>query len=203
MNITLEKYIKILDAGYSLDILYILKLIKEKVDISQEILHPKLGAIHQMLLRKGLATDEWKVTMDGDTLLDYLEEDGEKLKEIVKKVKTEGFDKWWLTYCPTNHFVYKNKVFSGTQSKRIKKDDCKKLFQKIVNEGISAEDIIGATEYHFQVAKDLSFKHGKNEISFIGNSFRYLNERMFAPYIDMYKSKIKTTETALSNAVDI
>ncbi len=203
MNITLEKYIKVLDAGYSLDILYLLKLIKDKVDISREILHPKLGAIHQMLLRKSLVTSDWGVTLDGTDLLSYLEEDGERPKEIVRRVKAEGFDQWWLVYPSTNMFIYKGKTFPGTQSKRIKKDDCKRIFQKLVNEGIPAEDIIGATEYHFQVAKDLSFKHGKNEISYIPNSERYIRERMFEPYISMYKSKVKTTETALSNAVDI
>lgn len=201
MNITLEKYIKVLDAGYSLDILYLLKLLKEGVNISKEILHPKIGAIHQMLLRKALATEENKITVDGEDLLAYLEEDGEKVKEIVKRVKAEGFDKWWTTYPATNMFLYKGKTFPGTQSKRIKKDDCKKLFQKIVNEGIPSEDIIGATEYHFQVAKDLSWKEGKNQISYIGNSERYLREKMFEPFIELYKNKTKTHTT--SNAVNI
>lgn len=192
MNITLEKYIKILDAGYSLDILYILKLIKEGVDISKELTHPKIQAIHQMLLRKALATEDGTVTISGEDLLSYLEEDGEKVTEMVKKVKSEGFEKWWVTYPSTNMFVYKGKTFPGTQSKRIKKEDCKRLFNKIVNEGIPAEDIIGATEYHFQVAKDLSFKHGKNEISYIPNSERYIREKMFQPYIELYKNKIKS-----------
>lgn len=200
MNITLEKYIKVLDAGYSLDILYILKLIKEGVDLSKELLHPKIEVIHQMLLRKSLVTNEDRVTLDGEELLDYLEEDGEKIKEIIKKVRSEGFEKWWTTYPSTNMFVYKGKTFAGTQNKKIKKEDCKRLFQKIVNEGILSEDIIGATEYHFQVAKDISFKERKNQLSYIANSERYLREKMFQPYIVLYKNKIKNN---ISNTIDI
>jgi len=35
------------------------------------------------------------------------------------------------------------------------------LFNKYINEGFTADDIINATEYHFQLAKDLSFKKGE------------------------------------------
>ena len=194
MNITLERYVQILDAGYTLDILYILKLIRDNVDMSGVLDHPKISAIQQMLLRKSLLSSENKVTLSGEDLLRMIEEDNEKPLNIIKRVTSSDFDKWWLTYMPSNMFVYKGKTFSGTQSKRIKKDDCKKAFAKILNEGISAEDITGATEYHFQVAKELSYKHGKNEISYIPNSLRYLSERMFQPYVEMHKNKVKIEE---------
>lgn len=201
MNITLEKYIKILDAGYSLDILYLLKLIKDKVDITDVILHPKIEAINQMLLRKQLITDDNGITMSGNELLSYLE-DVDNDKELVKRLKTTDFEKWWVTYPSSNMFVYKNKTFRGTQSKRIKKVECRQLFNKYLNEGFLADDIINATEYHFQVAKDLSFKEGKNQLSFIGNSYRYLNEKMFVPFIELYKQKATKVEQ-VGNAIDI
>jgi len=202
MNITLEKYIKVLNAGFSLDILYLLKLIKDKVDITDAILLPKIGAINQMLLRKQLITEDNQVTMSGEELLSYMEDDGNP-KELVKRLKTNDFEKWWVTYPATNMFVYKNKTFKGTQSKRVKKLDCKQLFNKYINEGFTADDIINATEYHIQMAKDLSFKKGENQISFIGNSYRYLNEKMFQPFIEIYKQNINKQPEQVGNAVDI
>jgi len=202
MNITLEKYIKVLNAGFSLDILYLLKLIKDKVDITDAILLPKIGAINQMLLRKQLITEDNQVTMSGDELLSYMEDDGSP-KELVKRLKTNDFEKWWVTYLASNMFVYKNKTFKGTQSKRIKKTECKQLFNKYINEGFTADDIINATEYHFQLAKDLSFKKGENQISFIPNSFRYLNEKVFLPFIEIYKQNINKQPEQVGNAVDI
>lgn len=201
MNITLEKYIKVLNAGFSLDILYLLKLIKDKVDITDAILLPKIGAINQMLLRKQLITEDNQVTMSGDELLSYIEDD-ENPKELVKRLKTNDFDKWWVTYPATNMFIYKNKIFKGTQSKRVKKLECKQLFNKYINEGFTADDIINATEYHFQMAKDLSFKKGENQVSFIANSYRYLNEKMFVPFIELYKKQTNKS-TEIGSAVDI
>lgn len=201
MNITLEKYIKVLNAGFSLDILYLLKLIKDKVDITDAILLPKIGAVNQMLLRKQLITEDNQITMSGDELLSYIEDD-ENPKELVKKLKTNDFDKWWVTYPATNMFIYKNKTFKGTQSKRVKKLECKQLFNKYINEGFTADDIINATEYHFQMAKDLSFKKGENQVSFIANSYRYLNEKMFVPFIELYKKQTNKS-TEIGSAVDI
>lgn len=203
MNITLEKYIKILDAGYSLDVLYLLKLIKEGVDITEAILHPRVDAINQMLLRKQLVTDDNKVTMSGEDLLGYLEEDDTSTKGIVKRLKTNDFEKWWVTYPSTNMFTYKTKTFKGTQNKRIKKIECRQLFNKYLNEGFTADDIINATEYHFEVAKDVSFKKGENQLSFIANSERYLREKMFEPYIEIYKQNINKQPERVGNAIDI
>lgn len=190
--ITLEKYIQILNAGYSLDILYLLKLIKEGIDITDELLHPKIAAINQMLLRKELICENG-VTLSGDELLSYLGEDTVDRK-IVKRIKSEGFDKWWQVYPATNMFSHKGKTFTGTQSKRIKKPECKILFAKYVNEGMPAEDIIAATEFHITTAKDESYKQGKNQLSYIANSHRYLNEKMFEPYIELYKQSAKVQE---------
>lgn len=201
MNITLEKYMKILDAGYSLDVLYLLKLIKDGVDITAALLHPRIDAINQTLLRKQLITDENIVTVSGDDLLGYLE-GNEDDKGIVKRLKTNDFDRWWLIYPSTNMFTYKNKVFKGTQNKRVKKIECRALFNRYLNEGYTAEDIINGTEFHFQVAKDLSWKKGENQLSFIANSLRYLKEQMFSPYIDLYKENTNKVEQ-VGSAMDI
>ena len=186
MNITLEKYIKILDAGYSLDILYLLKLIKEGVDLTEEILHPKIAAINQMLLRKALVSEQ-KVTMTGDQLLAYLDTEEVKNVKLVKIIKAADFDKWWEIFPATNTFVYKGKTFTGSRSLRQKKADCKLLFAKHLNEGMKSEDIIGGTEYHMQIAKEESFKKGDNKLTYIASSERYLREKMFEPYIELYK----------------
>jgi len=187
MQISVENYLKLLDEGYSLDILYILQQIKDGIDISDEILHPKFGLTYQFIQRKELISDG-VLTLKGEEVLSYIDNKPKK----VKTKSTEEFILWWNTYPSTNMFVYNNKTFPGVQSKKIKKEDCKRLFNKLLNEKYSAEDIIKATEYHFKTAKELSFKTGKNELSYIPNSERYLREKMFEPYISLYKQNIKS-----------
>lgn len=116
---------------------------------------------------------------------------------------TEQFNKWWGTreiegaYPSTNAFFYEGRKFSGSQAKKIKKEECRLEFQKIVLSGdFSAEEIIQGTENHILAAKRTSLRKGENQISFIPNSYRYLRERLFSAFIEA------TTETKKEQRVD-
>jgi len=176
-----KKWKAINDDGYSSDAISILQFIKEQEELDEE--HLKTQSILSLLERKQLINEN-KLTLLGEELLNSLE-----LEELVsiKKIKVDKFEDWWKIYPATDGFTMDGKTFMGTQSKRIKKDACKALFKKIVNEGYSEDDIINATKFHMEQAKKLSFKRGVSQISFIGNSFRYLNEKMFEPYIQSSK----------------
>jgi len=173
-----KKWKQISDDGYSSDAISILQFIKEEEELDAE--HIKTNSILSLLNRKELI-HEGKLTLLGQELLNSLE-----VEELVsiKKIKVDKFDEWWSCYPATDGFTMDGKIFMGTQSKRVKKDACKILFRKIVNEGFSEENIIQATKFHMEQAKKLSFKRGVSQLSFIGNSYRYLNEKMFEPYID-------------------
>ena len=176
-----NKWKQISDDGYSSDAISILQFIKEEEELDRE--HMKTNSILSLLERKQLINGD-KLTLLGEELLNNLE-----LEELapLKQKRVDKFEEWWKIYPATDGFIMDGKTFMGTQSKRIKKEVCKSLFKKIVNEGISEEDIISATKFHIDQAKKLSFKRGVSQISFIGNSYRYLNEKMFEPYIQSSK----------------
>lgn len=180
--ISLDKYIELNNAGYPLDIVYILTEIVKGVNPPEKFANNKrLIGLYKMLIRKQLINADNSLTEQGKELLSYLDN---------KPKPSPHFDTWWSTYPATNVFKHKGRTFTGTQNKRRKKDECRALFNKLVAEGFDPIEIIEATRYQFEMARELSFKGGKNEISFIANSERYLRNKDFAPYIEIYKDKV-------------
>lgn len=185
MNYT--KWKLLADEGYSSDVISFLSFLKNGEEIDME--HPKSKALIALMERKELIV-EGKLSVKGEELL----ENSSQLGEISIKVKkSDKFEEWWKTYPATDAFSLNGKDFGGSQSKRVKKDICKKTFDKIINAGTPAEDIIKATAYHIEQAKKLSLKKGTSQLSYIANSERYLREEMFAPYIELSK-EIKPEE---------
>lgn len=182
-----SKWKQISDEGYSADAISLLLFLKEGEELDEE--HPKTKAILNLLERKQLI-GEGGLTLLGEEILANLGEE----KVIPKLKKTEFFEEWWKVYPATDSFVWEGRTFSGTQSKRVKKELCKQHFNKQVNEGILAQDIIEATKYHIEQAKKLSLKKGDSQLSYIANSERYIRERMYEPYIEMCKSNVKEPE---------
>lgn len=162
-----------------------------------------INAFMKTLLIKGYVSQN-KITDKGLDLLHSVDVIiGEAIPKVpsLKKSK-DKFDEWWSVYPATNNFEYKGMKFTGAQTKRIKKEDCKKLFNKLVVLGLDADDIINATKYHIERVKELSYKDFKkaNGLTFVANSERYLREKLFEPYIEMAKKPI--TET-LTNTFEI
>jgi len=189
---TYNKWKKLADEGYSSDVISFLLFLQQGESIDEE--HPKSKALISLMERKELVVDG-KISVKGLSLLNSMEEIG---NIPTKAIKSDKFEEWWKAYPSTDAFSIDGTNFIGTQSKRIKKDVCKKTFNKLINEGITAEDIINATQYHFEQAKKLSVKKNENKLSFIANSERYLRERMFEPYIEMAK-KVEEIEEYKSN----
>lgn len=131
-------------------------------------------------------------------------------KDIIQKDNTRQeinnlFDLWWGVrgtegiYPSTDNFEYKGKIFQGVQKKNIKKEDCKSEFNKIIKLGeYTGEEIVEGTRNHIQIAKDDSIKKGKNQLSFIANSERYLRLRAFSPFI----TKLKTVDNGEFTGTD-
>jgi hypothetical protein len=181
--------------GYTLDMVSLLTLIEEH---EMEILcckMPKMEALCQAIKRKGLVTDEFKLTTAGKDLLTFLNTETQEVL-VKKKPKEESFETWWKTYPGTDTFTYKEKSFTGTRGLRQKKDDCKLKFNKILNEGeYTAEDLIASLEYELKQKKENSIKTKSNKLSFMQNSFTYLNQRTFEPFIELIKEGKEIKET--------
>ena len=184
---TYEKWKQITEEGYSSDVISFLLFLKQGEQLDEG--HYKTKALLSLMERKELII-EGTITVKGEELLNNIEQ----LGEISKIAKVNKFDEWWSVYPATDSFTMDGRKFEGTQSKRIKKDVCKKAFNKLINSGLEADDIINATKYHIEQAKKQSLKKGTSQLSYIGNSARYLAEEMFRPFIELSKEQEVTTE---------
>ena len=87
LHITPEQFEELIKKSYSLDIIYLLKLIDAKYNVEPLYENSmRLSAIYQSLIRKGLiAKDDDKITIIGKDLLKFVVEDNNQ-KKFVKKL---------------------------------------------------------------------------------------------------------------------
>jgi hypothetical protein len=174
-----------------MDMVFILKLAEQDIDI--KLLcgeSAKLQAIHQAVLRKGLITEDNKLTMSGQNIMKFLERKIEPDTKLKKKISIDEdeFEKFWKAYPGTDTFTHKGKKFTGTRSMRNNKDECKvKLFKILDEGGITLDEIIAALEYEVLQKKENSVKSGTNRMTFMQNTLTWLNQRSFEPFLELIK----------------
>jgi hypothetical protein len=206
MNITPYHFEEILKAGYSLDIIYFLKIADEGYDVEKLCDDPKLRVLCQTVRRKGLLSENFKITVIGKSVLGFLDEKGTpEMKLVKKKQVSNDFDDWWKAYPGTDTFTHKGKEFSGTRSLRAKKDDCKAKLNSILAEGeYTIAELITAIQYEVLQKKENSVKTKTNKLSYMQNSLTYLNQRTFEPFIELIREgKIVKEETQVEGGTDI
>jgi len=154
----------------------------------------KLEAMHQSLIRKGLLTDENKITIPGNELLEFM--DSKIAIPIVKKKpSTKDFDEWWEVFPSTDHFEYKGRIFTGSRGMRVQKEKCKLKFNSIVNQGVyTARQIIDATKYIVSLKKENSFKKKTNELTYLQNSFTFLDKDHYVPFVELAEKGVSMVE---------
>ena len=197
-SLTLSHFEFLHNGGYNLDHVYLLMQIENGLDFSQSE-NPRMKALHQGIYRKGLITEDGKVTLRGKELLKYVNETEEQpVAKPLKKLKIpkENFEAWWKAYPGTDTFSHKSSKFTGTRSLRTKKDDCKAKFDNIIAEGeYTVQEMIAALEYEVLQKKENSIKHKTNKLTFMQNSLTYLNQRTFEPFIELIREGHKVEET--------
>ena len=184
-----EKFLEIIKTSYSLDIIYLLKLIEQNYDVSELCKeNVKINVLYNTLIRKGLITEtEDKLTILGTELLEFIESKA-STKFKKKKFGNDGFDSWWEAYPGTDKFEYKGRSFPATRALCTNKDECRTKFNKILLEGdYTSEQLVEALKYDVQSKKDNSISTGTNKLSFMQNSLTYLNQRTFEPFIEIIK----------------
>lgn len=194
-SLTFSNFQKIHNAGYSLDMVFLL-LNNDQSSVKDYCKEsPKLGALYQSLMRKGLVTQDGKITLTGKELLKFMDEPQQEAATVKKRVILSGFDAWWKAYPGTDTFVHREKKFEGTRSLRTKKDDCKAKFNKILEEGeYTAEEMVEALEYEILQKKENSVKTKTNRMTYMQNSLTYLNQRGFESFIELVRAGIKQPE---------
>ena len=191
MHITPQMFKELIKKSYNLDLIYLLKLIEEQHDIAPMYEDSmKIAALYQTLIRKGLITeDEDKLTNTGKDLLKFI--GNQENKEIVKrKPITTDFEEWWKHYPPTDSFDVNGVTFKGSRALRRAKQECRRKFQTIVNEGdYTAQQIIDALKFEVEQKIERSLKERKNMLTFMQGSVTYLNQRTFEGFIELMEQE--------------
>ena len=196
MKVTPYHFEELIKKSYSLDLIFLLKLIEEQFDIQPLCNNSmKIAALHQSLVRKGLITEtEDKLTTLGIDLLQFIKSE-ESTKIVKKKPATTEFEEWWKEYPGTDTFVYKGKKFTGSRSLRRDKDECRLRFDKILLEGeYTATQLIEALKFDVLQKKENSVKTGTNRLAYMQSSNTYLNQRSYEPFIELIKEGAKIEE---------
>ena len=203
LNLTPWHYEELIKKSYSLDHIFLLKLIHENYDVSELIENSlKISAIHQGLVRKGLITDNGALTTIGVELLVFLDTK-EQTKLVKKKSTTSDFELWWKAFPGTDTFTHKGKTFTGSRNLRQNPNDCRIKFDKILIEGeYTPQELIEALKFDVLQKKEASVKENTNKLKYMQNSLTYLNQRSYEPYIELIKEGIQIKETQ-SNGTDI
>jgi len=196
LKITPYHFEELIKKGYSLDVIYLLKLIEQQIDVQplcEESM--KIAALYQTLIRKGLISDnDEKITILGKELLQFIETK-EPTKIVKKKPATTEFEEWWKVYPGTDTFTHNGKKFSGNRGLRQNKDECRLKFDKILLEGeYTAADLIAALKFDVEQKKENSVKLGTNKLTYMQNSLTYLNQRSYEPFIELIKEGAKIDE---------
>ena len=195
LKITFKKYETLVQRGFTLDMIYLLKMIQQEFDVKSLCEEtPKICLLCQTILRKQLITGEYKLTIEGKELLAFFDTSS---RETIVRVKQDGdlFEAWWKVYPGTDTFTHKGESFTGTRGLRVNKEECKIKFDKILGEGeYTADDMLAALQFDVTQKKENSVKAKANKLTYMQNSFSYLNQRSFEPFIELIKEGTKIEE---------
>jgi len=196
VKLTLYHFKELLKNGFTLDMVFLLKLVEEGHDLKDACNgDPKLEILAQGIYRKGLISGENKITLTGKNVLKFLKEEAPKDKIIKKKPASEDFQRWWKAFPGTDTFKHKDKSFPGSRSLRRDVENCRLKFNAILSEGeYTADDLVAAVEFDVLQKKENSYKSGENKLKYMQNSLTYLTQRSFEPFIELVKQGITIEE---------
>lgn len=195
------KFIKILNQGYNMDMLYVLENTEKIIEFKGE---PKIKVLLKTMVSKGLITEDLKLTKIGEDLLNYWKTAKENENFRKELVKDNSFEEWWKAYPPTDTFEYNGKTFKGTRSLRVKKDECKVKFLRIINsKEFTKEELIEALKVEVEQKMEASYKTGQNKLSYMQNSYTYLNQKTFEGYVELLRKNYKFKKKTYENEVEI
>jgi hypothetical protein len=203
INISPEHFEEILKKGYSLDIVFMLKALEEGMDM--DVLcerSDKILALKDTIVRKGLITEEGKLTLSGMELVEYIIKPS-TAKIVKRKPDNDAFMQWWNQFPATDTFSYKGRKFIGSRSLRQAKDVCRTLFDKILLEGdYKAEQLTAALRIEIEQKMENSIRTGNNKLSFMQNSATYLRQRTFESFVSLIGTKTTETEENIYNGTE-
>lgn len=152
--------------------------------IDGEEVPEELLSYQQRLVRKGYIDMKGAVMPAGMALYHSLFKEVEEIKVKKREKKPlEKFDEWWDVFPTSDNFVVNGRMFPGVRKLTTDKEGCRKIFNALTVNEFTVEDVIRATKYHINMAKQKSYSERANKLTYIPNSLRYLREKYFQPYI--------------------
>mgnify|MGYP003338952582 CR=1 FL=1 len=205
LKLTLYHFKELQKSGFTLDMVFLLKLGEEGHDLKALCVNdPKMEIIYQGIRRKGLISENDKITLTGNNVLKFLKEEAPKEKIIKTKPDESEFEQWWTSFPGTDIFKHKGKTFKGTRTLKRDKENCRLKFNAILAEGeYTGEELRLAMEYDVLNKKENSVKAGENKLKYLQNSLTYLTQRSYEPYIEIVKEGITIEDKPTSKGVDI
>lgn len=193
--LTYEKWVKILEQGYDLNIVFLLETIEKGFKIDNRV--SRINSYMQLMRRRGILTEDNNISVEGRKLLEYYRsEEIENLSLLQKEEKDVIFEQWWNAYPATNGFVWEGRKFPSTRSLRAQKDKCYEKFNSILLKGnYTADDLIKALELEVVSKKMSSYKKKTNELTYMHNSLTYLNQDDYMGFVEMIRSGEKVNSS--------
>lgn len=200
LDITDIHFIELQKKGYTIDMVLILNWINKNLAIEHIINgSKKIEVIYKSMKRKGLITDDDKLTQIGIEILGFISLKSNKVLIKPKPIASD-FDKWWEVFPSNDKFTVKNKSFGPTRSFKASKEEARLLFNKIVLNGEwTAKQIIEGTRYDINLKKERSYKKGSNQLKFLQNSSTYLRHETFKGFIGLGNFKEVKSITKLGS----
>lgn len=200
LDITDNHFIELQKKGITTDIVVMLGWINRELAIDHIIEgSKKIEVIYKTMIRKGLISEEGKITVLGTDILDFVSKKTNRKFEKRKQAESD-FDEWWSVFPGNDKFEIKGKKFGPTRSFKTKKEACRLLFNKyILEEKYTKEEIINATLYDINLKKERSWKRNSNQLKYLQNSYTYLYQETFQGFVGMGKPEKTRTRTILGS----
>lgn len=142
-------------------------------------------------------TDQMMLSIKGQDLMESLmspnEEPLTNARVVVinnDRTPEECFEEWWKVY-PTNTSWQtadkKTKFTGGRVLKNIVKAKAKKMYIKLLNQGLKHEELIGSLKYEIKMKKLESIKKGVNQLDYFKGMESYLNQERYLLFLDNYR----------------
>jgi len=205
LDITDHHFIELHKKGYTMDMVVILDWANRGLSLDHIIGgSKKIEAIHNTMLRKGLLTDENKITAIGAEILTFISKKTNRKFE-KPKVKKGDFDKWWSVFPSNDKFEIGNRKFGPTRSFKTLKEDCRLMFNKMVlDKEFTAQEIIDATLYDVNLKKKRSYTKNSNQLKYLQNSATYLRQKTFMGFVGMGTGEDQLPKSRISKgSIDI
>ncbi len=145
-----------------------------------------------MNLHSGASWDESAFPTDKAKLLlfEYINESNQvtgKTVELLEKLLSENkvsswnsinFDEWWNKYPISDEHSF----FPMTRPLRVRKEECRILFNKVIKNGISLHDLLSALDKEVTTRRNRSID--SNEMKYMTNSLNYLQGQYYLPWME-------------------